>query len=407
MSTIAPSGNVRSGASAPEFGADPFSIPFLADPYPHYAAMREAAPVVFIPQYGCYAVARHDDVQRVLSEWETFSSAAGVGLANFKKETPWRPPSIVLEADPPLHTRTRGVLARVASPGTVRKLRAAFEAEAEALVDRLLDRGTFDAIADFAEYYPIKVFADALGLRADGRENLLPYGQMVFNSFGPRNALTEAAFANADAVRTWIMANCARDALTPDGMGAEIYAAVDSGEVTEPEAAMLVRSFLSAGLDTTVMQLGNTIWSLAMFPDQWDRLRANPALARSTFEESLRYEGAAQVFMRTTARETEIGGIAIGPDEKIACFLGSANRDPNRWDNPDSFDIGRKSIGHMTMGTGIHGCVGQNIARLEGEALFAAFARKAGTLELAGEPVRQYNNVLRSFSTLPVRITPA
>ncbi len=395
-------GDVQASTSIPAIETDPFSIAFLENPYPHYARMRDAGPVVAVPQYDCYAVARHEHVQRVLSEWQTFSSAAGVGLANFNKEKPWRPPSIVLEADPPMHTRTRGVLARVVSPAAVRRLRARFEHEADALVDRMLDRGEFDGVKDFAAYYPVKVFPDAVGLPPEGREHLLPYGSMVFNAFGPRNALTEAAFANADTVRAWIMANCSRDALTKDGLGAEIYAAVDTGELTMDEAAMLVRSFLSAGVDTTVMSLGNALWCLAMFPDQWAALRGNPALARNMFEESLRFDGSSQVFMRTTTKETDIGGVTIGADEKIACFMGSANRDPARWDNPDTFDIHRKAGGHLTLGTGIHGCVGQNVARLEAEAIFSAIARKVSTIAFAGEPVRAYNNVLRGFASLPL-----
>jgi cytochrome P450 len=392
---------------APLLEVDPFAPAFMDDPYPHYRAMRDAGPLLYSPPYQCYVVARHDEVQRVLTDWQAFSSAAGVGLANFRKEKPWRPPSIVLEADPPAHTRARTVLARTMSPGIVKALRDRFEREAEALVDRVIDRREFDGIADFAEYYPIKVFPDAVGLPARGRENLLPYGAMVFNSFGPRNALTEAAFVNADTVRNWIMANCAREALRPDGLGAMIYAAADAGELTPDEAGMLVRSFLSAGVDTSVNALGNLLWCLATHREQWDKLRANPGLARNTFEEALRYEGPAQLFCRTTTTDVEIDGARIAPDEKICAFMGSANRDPRRWENPDAFDIERKVVGHMGFGAGIHGCVGQPIARLEGEALFGALARKVRSLELAGPPRRQYNNVLRSFASIPVRVTPA
>ncbi len=398
---------VTQNAGIPSLEADPFTPAFMDNPYPHYETMREAGPVLYSPAYQCYVVARHEEVQRVLSEWQTFSSAAGVGLANFRKEKPWRPPSIVLEADPPLHTRTRTVLSRTMSPKIVKALHETFDAEAEALVDRVVEKREFDGIRDFAEYYPVKVFPDALGLPRQGRENLLPYGAMVFNSFGPRNALTEAAFVNADAVRGWIMTNCAREALTADGLGAMIYSAVDDGELSEDEAGMLVRSFLSAGVDTSVNAIGNLMWCLASHPDQWTKLRDNPGLARNAFEESLRFEGPAQLFCRTTTRETEIGGSRISADEKVCAFIASANRDPRRWDNPDAFDIERKVVGHMGLGTGIHGCVGQPIARLEGEALFAAFARKVKSLELAARPVRQYNNVLRSFASIPLRVTPA
>jgi len=265
--------------------------------------------------------------------------------------------------------------------------------------------GRFDGITDFAEPFPVKVFSDAIGIREQGRENLLPYGSMVFNSFGPRNALTAAAFANADAVRGWIMESCARDRLDPDGLGAQIFAAVEGGELSEQEAPMLLRSFLSAGIDTTVDALGNTLWCLATFPDQWERLRRNPALARNAFEEGLRYEGPAQLFFRTTARDATIGGLAVEANRKVAAFMGAANRDPRRWPNPDTFDIERRATGHLTLGTGIHGCVGQAVARLEGEAVLAALARKVGSVELTAEPTRHYNNVLRSFEKLPVQVT--
>jgi cytochrome P450 len=391
----------------PVIDDDPFSIEFLDDPYPHYARMRDAGPMVRLSRYDCYAVARHEEVQKVLTDWQTFSSAAGVGLANFKKEKPWRPPSLVLEADPPLHTRTRTVLNRALSPGNVRKLREPFEREAEVLMDRVLAMESFDGIKDFAERYPVKVFSDAIGLREEGREHLLPYGNMVFNSFGPRNALTEAAFVNADVVRASIMANCSRDRLDPNGLGVQIYAAVDSGDLTAEEAPMLVRSFLSAGLDTTVDALGTALWCFATFKDQWKKLRQNPSLVRNAFEESLRYDGAAQLFFRTTSREAQIAGMHIGPDQKIAAFMGSANRDPRRWEDPDRFDVERRAVGHLTLGTGLHGCIGQAVARLEGEILLGALVRKVGSIELTAEPKRRYNNVLRAFETLPLRVTPA
>ena len=391
---------------APRVQVDPFSTTFMDDPFPHFRAMRDAGPALYSPQYQCFFIARHDDVHRVLSEWENFSSAAGVGLANFNKEKPWRPPSIVLEADPPLHTIPRTVLARTMSPGIVKMLRERFEREAEILVDRMLEKREFDGVKDFAECYPVKVFPDAVGISEKGRENLLLYGNMVFNSFGPRNALTEAASANADSVRAWVMASCAREALTPDGLGAMIYQAVDSGELTADQAGMLLRSFLSAGVDTTVAAFGNLLWCLASFPEQWRKLHENPSLARNAFDEGLRYDGAAQCFFRTTTRDVDIGGVAVGANEKVCALIASANRDPRRWNEPEIFDVERKATGHMSLGVGIHGCVGQPIARLEGEAVFGALARKVKTLEFAGDPKRRYNNLLRAYGSLPLRVTP-
>src|SRR5580700_4627224 len=292
--------------------ADPFSHVFLHDPYPHHEALREAGPVVWVAKYRIWTMARHQEVRDALTDWQTYCSSAGVGLSDFRKEPPWRPPSIILEADPPLHTRTRAVLTRILSPGAIKVLRERFEREAEALVERLVEQREFDGVADLAEAYPLKVFPDAVGISEAGRENLMPYGSMVFNSFGPRNDLFNRAMANAGPVRDWIMSKCSRAALAPNGLGMQIFDAVDAGELTEAEAGMLVRSFLSAGIDTTVYGLGNALYCFATYPEQWTILRENPALIRGAFEEVLRFEAPVQTFFRTTTRDVEVAGVPLG-----------------------------------------------------------------------------------------------
>jgi len=386
---------------------DPFSHAFLENPYPHHEAMREAGPVVWLEHYGIWAMARHQEVRDALTDWQTYCSSAGVGLSDFRKETPWRPPSIILEADPPLHTRTRAVLTRILSPAAINVLRETLTREAEALVDRLLEKREFDGVADLAEAYPLKVFPDSVGISKEGRENLLPYGGMVFNGFGPRNDLFEKAMANAGPVRDWIMSKCSRAALAPDGLGMQIFRAVDAGELTEAEAGMLVRSFLSAGVDTTVYGLGNALYCFAKYPHQWTALRENPSLIRPAFEEVLRFEAPVQTFFRTTTTAVDVGGVHLGEGEKVLLFLAAANRDPRRWERPDEFDVRRRATGHMTFGTGIHGCVGQAVARLEAEAVFAALARRAASFEMTAEPTRRLNNTLRGLDTLPLRVVPA
>src|SRR6266566_5542524 len=386
---------------------DPFSHAFLENPYPHHENLREAGAVVWLEQYGIWAMARHQEVRDALTDWQTYCSAAGVGLSDFRKEPPWRPPSIILEADPPLHTRTRAVLTRILSPAAINVLRTTFEREAELLVMRLVEQREFDGIADLAEAYPLKVFPDAVGISEEGRENLLPYGNMVFNSFGPRNDLFDRAMANAGPVRDWIMSKCSRAALTPDGLGMQIFAAVDSGELTELEAGMLVRSFLSAGIDTTVYGLGNALYCFTRYGEQWTILRENPSLIRLAFEEVLRFEAPVQTFFRTTTKAVDVGGVKLGDGEKVLLFLAAANRDPRRWDKPDTFDVKRRATGHMPVGTGIHGCVGQAVARLESEAVFGALAKRVTTFELTGEPKRRLNNTLRGLDSLPLRVTVA
>jgi cytochrome P450 len=186
----------------------------------------------------------------------------------------------------------------------------------------------------------------------------------------------------------------------------QIFDAVDAGELTEDEAGMLVRSFLSAGIDTTVYGLGNALYCMARYPEQWSALREGPNLIRGAFEEVLRFEAPVQSFFRTTTREVEVGGVRLGDGEKVLLLFAAANRDPRRWEKPDTFDVTRRAAGHMTFGTGIHGCVGQAVARLETEAILTALARRVASLELNGEPKRRLNNTLRGFDTLPLHIVP-
>src|SRR6266700_6890373 len=179
----APSGSVPSGI--PGLDIDPFAIEFFENPFPAHEALREAGPVVHLDKWNVYAVARYAEVHLVLNDPLTFCSSRGVGLSDFAKEKPWRPPSLMLEADPPAHTRTRAVLSRALSPAVMKQIRDRFMAAAEAKVDELLDRRTFDAVKDLAEAYPLAVFPDAVGLKPEGLEHLLPYAGIVFNAFGP------------------------------------------------------------------------------------------------------------------------------------------------------------------------------------------------------------------------------
>jgi cytochrome P450 len=286
-------------------------------------------------------------------------------------------------------------------------LRGRFAQEADVLIDNLLDRGSFDAIPDLAEAYPLTVFPDAMGMPRENRHFLLPYGNMVFNSFGPRNEFFEAAVADAEPVLAWLQRQMQRDAFAPGGFGAAIHAASDIGELTEEEAPIIARSLLTAGVDTTVSGIGAAVYCLARFPEQFTRLRADPSQARAAFEEAVRYESPVQTFFRTTTCSVDIGGVPIDEGEKVLMFLGAANRDPRHWELPDEYDIARRAIGHVGFGSGIHQCVGQLLARLEGECVLSALARKAGSIEIAGPIRRRYNNTLRALASLPVALRAA
>lgn len=391
----------------PVLAADPFSDSFLRDPFARHQELREAGPVVWLERYRVWGMARYAEVQEALRDWETFCSSAGVGLSDFRKEPPWRPPSLLLEADPPEHSRARKAVAKALSPRTVRDLREEFSQVADELVSELLARGTVDGVTDIAEEFPLRVFPRAVGLSGDGRRQLLAYGDMAFNAFGPRNGLLTASMAKMDGVVPWITAHCAREALAPGRLGARIYASADKGTITGEEAGLLVRSLLTAGVDTTVIGLGCALDCLARDPEQWRLLREDPSLAGAAFEETLRYASPVQTFFRTTTRPVRVSGVTIGAGEKVLLFLAAANRDPRRWENPDRFDIRRRAAGHVGFGYGIHACAGAALSRVEGEVLLQALARRVESLEPAGEPVRRLNNTLSGFASLPLTLRPA
>ena len=167
---------------APACALDPFGDDFLRDPFAFHTELREAGPVVWLERYGVWAMARYAEVHDALRDWATYSSAAGVGLSDFRKEKPWRPPSLLLEADPPEHSRARKAVARAMSPRTIAALRHDFAREADSLAAELLARGTVDGVTEIAEAYPLRVFPRAVGITQDCREQLLAYGNVYRKS---------------------------------------------------------------------------------------------------------------------------------------------------------------------------------------------------------------------------------
>jgi cytochrome P450 len=259
-------------------------------------------------------------------------------------------------------------------------------------------------VTALAQAFPLRVFPDAVGLGPDGRENLLPYGNMAFNAFGPVNDLVRADAHRVAELSAWVDARCAREELGEDGFGARIWAAADRGDLTAEQAPLVVRSLLTAGVDTTVHGLAAALYAFATHPEQWQRLRERPELARVAFDEAVRWQSPVQTFFRTATADVCVAGAVVPEGSKILMFLGAANRDPARWTDPDRFDLARDPSGHVGFGMGIHQCVGQHVARLEAEALLTALARRVTRIEPAGRPRRHLNNTLRAWHSLPVRL---
>jgi 4-methoxybenzoate monooxygenase (O-demethylating) len=392
-------------ASIPTFDEDPFSSEILEDPVPFQRRLLEAGPVTYLSRYGVHALARHDIVKAALSNWQDFTSGHGVGL-----NEPWRTTGL-LESDPPRHDAPRDVLAGIMSARVLRSMTDACIEHAETVIDALIDgaasgsTASFDGYEDVASVLPIRFFAEAAGI--DGAENLLPYADHVFNAGGPRNELVINGEAGVPALAEWAEHACQREALSPKGFGSDIWAAADHGDIRHDQAALLTRSLVSAGVDTTVYSLSSLLYAFATNPDQWQAVREDPSLGRVAFDEALRWESPVQMLFRKTSAQVEIEGTAIAAGERVLVCFAAANRDPRRWENPDKFDLSRDPSGHLAFGMGIHQCIGQHAARLQAECLTRVLADRVRTIELAGPVVRHHNNTLRGWESIPLTVEAA
>lgn len=390
--------------AVPIVDVDPYSDAFFENPYPWYEEMLNAGPVFRIEQWNLYGLARYDDVRWALSNPEIFASSAGVGVCNYAKEAPARPPIGVLEDDGTEHSRLRAIYNRLLSRRTVSQLREHFAEVAEQIVDSALSEGTLDAVQGLSMAYPLAVFPDALGLKKEGREHLLPFADMAFNTHGPDNVLRRESLKNMQQHLPFQIESCKRENLAEESIGATVYSYVDQGLISVDEAAMLMSPLFTAGMDTTVNTLSAALYCLASNPDQWRILREDPSLAKNAFEEAVRYETPIQSFCRTTTRQVEIGGTPVEAGEKVMMVFAAANRDPRRWERPDAYDVTRDVSGHLGFGAGVHMCAGQMVAKLEGELLLAELARRVESIEISGPVTRRYNNVLRGLESVPITI---
>jgi cytochrome P450 len=294
------------------------------------------------------------------------------------------------------------------SRSVIADLEADLVATAHQVIDELPEGEVFDAAVMIAQEYPSIAFPRAVGMTEADRANLLDYSSMVFNAVGPDNERRRRAGDRAGEFVPWVTAACRRERLTADGLGATVYAAADDGSITEDEAGLLVRSLLTAGIDTTVGGIGGMLAHLGGPGGHWVDLKADPSLVKSCVEEALRYDSAVHAFARTAAVDTEIAGFAVEAGTKVLCVLGAANTDPERWgDDADVFRLDRNPTGHLAFGAGVHVCVGHALARAEMMALLGVLVERVKRFELAGPPVWRPNNSLRTVASLPARITLA
>lgn len=366
--------------------------------------IRETAPVVWLARENIAIIGRYSRVVAGLTDWQSFSS----------RSRPWDDPNsarrgILLTDDPPRHTELRKVMAKVLAPSRLKEWSADFARVAEEQVSRLMARAgeVVDANVDITRPYVHQVLPDLLGMPQEGREHITAFGNIGWAMLGPRNDVFREALQGSDPVVQWADWSCTRENMTKDGLGEATYRLADAGEITQDEAKLLVRAILSAGSDTTVVAGATAIRAFCEFPDQWDALRANPALLRNAFDESLRWDSPSRMAGRIAAKDVEIEGYTLPPGTRTGLLFAAANRDPRKWYEPDRFDITRDLQGHVGWGYGLHSCVGKVMAQLEMDALFGALLKHIARFEAAGEPDWWMTTIGHGPYKLPVRLAAA
>lgn len=393
----------------PTLDVDPFAPEVLAVPGSLDTVLRDTAAVSYLPRIDAYAVARHADVTQILRDWQHFESGPGVGLSNFRKVKKWRATSAVLEADPPAHDAPRRVLEAVLGPSAQRALRETWLSAARDLVDGLLEGPgpvRVDGMRDIAAAFPLKVVPDAIGIGAEGRENLMPFSDFLLNAFGPRNDLVRAGQARGGPLSAWVDARCRTTDFPPGSWGDQIRSASRRGDLLPEQVPLVLRSLFAAGVNTTVHALAALLIGLSRSPRQWSSLRREPSLRGRALDEAVRWQSPIQTMFRTTRGTPLVGGHRLPDCAKVLLCIGAANRDPRYRADADTFDITRSPSGHVGFGVGIHGCAGRHLARLEADCLLRALGERVDRIEPAGDPVRRPNNTLNSWTSIPVVLHP-
>lgn len=383
----------------PASDIDFWSDEFVADPYPYYKALRDRGPAVWLDRYDCWAVVRHKPLREALLNAEAFTSSAGIGMnseANRNSE------GVMIFSDDPDHARLRRVFNRPLLPGALSAMKDRLSALAEQRVAESLDKGEFDAISDIAQFLPLTVVTDLVGLTDEGKRNMLHWAGGLFDALGPEgHPRTVTGIEIAVEAFTYLH-GLPREALDPDGWAAGLFRAADAGDLSHDEARKMMMDYTGPALDTTINGLGNALWLFAAHPDQWALLRSDQSLINRAIEEALRLESPVRSFGRQLTRDYDMDGVQMRAGDWALMVYASGNRDERRYEDPERFDIMRDARDHVAFGYGMHLCAGMHLAKLEIRTMLEVLLKRVERFHLVNEALVMHN-LIRGRSKLILR----
>jgi cytochrome P450 len=384
---------------------------FVADPYPTYAALREHAPVHALGP-GSWLVTRYDDVLALYRDGRLSSDKQrefGPKFGDsplFEHHT-----SSLVFNDPPLHTRVRRLLVGALNQQAIARMEAGVLALVDGLIDRLQGLAEPDLIEDFAARIPVEVIGNLLDVPAAERGPLRDWSLAILSALEPLPDAAVLARGNAavEDFKAYLRTLVAARRRHPGDAQFDVLTRLIQGDIggerlSEIELLHNCIFLLNAGHETTTNLIGNGAHALLAQRDQWQRLLNDPSLLGTAVEELLRYESPLQLNNRLCTEPLRIGGAVLPAGSFITLAIGSANRDPAQFHDPDRLDVARKPNPHLAFGQGAHACAGMNVARLEARIAFGRLLARCPGLQLRDTPQRDPRIRFRGWRTLPVAL---
>ncbi|WP_276258921.1 cytochrome P450 [Haloglomus litoreum] len=367
-------------------------------PYEYFGRIRETDPVYHNEKWGGYIVTRYDDVKHCLEDDEHLSLRVQADrLRDAPHDIPETEnmfPKWIIYLDPPEHTRLRQIMSDAFNPEMIRAQRAEAETITEGLIEEIKDDDPdeIELIDDFAFRLPVRIIGRIMGLPEEDLDRVGEWskniGYTLFHYYGveDRHQKTEQAIREfADYVRGIVQERRAEP--REDLITYLLEAETDGKTLTEDEVVAATVLLLFAGHETTTKLIANGTLELVRHPEQMRMLREDPSMAPKAVEEIIRYHGPSKVVTRGVVEDFELRGTRIEAGQRVLLSLAAANRDPRKFDDPETFDITRSTPSHLGFGHGIHSCIGAPLARLETRVAFPALVQAFPEMELATDEI--------------------